>query len=193
MRTIKTYSKGAPFYNAFLRRNPVRARRTLEIRKGAEGGVYPAPGCDGVLLSSLSRAELTPVSGRSQWTRCTWATTGCSGACSFGLDRKSASASPSHRGLVYSIARRSAQNGNSGSAAILAPACRSLKRVMLLPSSRLSNQGSDDLAEDSTLILGLSRNDEPSSRENHDAPAWADHRCRLVPQELDNPADRSRL
>ena len=28
----------------FLRRNPVRARRTLEIRKGAEWGVYPAPG-----------------------------------------------------------------------------------------------------------------------------------------------------
>jgi glucose-6-phosphate 1-dehydrogenase len=39
------------------------------------------------------------------------------GACRFGLERKSASASSSHRGLVYTIARRKTQNGNSGAIA----------------------------------------------------------------------------
>jgi hypothetical protein len=53
----------------FIRRNPARARRTLEIRNGTGWGVNPVPGWNGVLFSSLCRGELSPISGRSQWYR----------------------------------------------------------------------------------------------------------------------------
>ena len=45
MRTIKTYFKGAPFYNAFLRWNRLRPRQMLEINKGPNGGIQAPSAC----------------------------------------------------------------------------------------------------------------------------------------------------
>ena len=39
----------------------------LEIRNGTGWGINPVPGWSGVLLSSLSQGELSPISGHSQW------------------------------------------------------------------------------------------------------------------------------
>jgi hypothetical protein len=48
MRTIKTYSKGAPFYNAFLRRNQTSQVEANQERRAAWGVYGPRVERNGV-------------------------------------------------------------------------------------------------------------------------------------------------
>src|ERR1700741_2371630 len=80
---------------------------------------------------------------------------------------------------------------NRPSAAIIPYTCQRVLRAAQLPPSRPVHESSDDFAEVSGLLVGLSRDHHSDARENGHASPRAAYRGRFVSEALDHPAHRS--